>query len=58
MSIENISRKELYDIVARTPRWRQLSDGNALDLSKRRRVWKVLDGGGDPNIRRISLPSN
>jgi hypothetical protein len=56
MSIENISRKELYEIVAGTPQWRQLSDKNALDRANVEGFGRFLDGGRDPSIRRISLP--
>jgi hypothetical protein len=42
MSIENISRKELYDIVAGTPQWRQLSEKNALDRANVEGFGKVF----------------
>jgi hypothetical protein len=56
MSIESISRKELYDIVASTPQWRQLADENALGRANVEGFGLFLDGGRDPSLRRISLP--
>jgi hypothetical protein len=56
MSIEDISPKELYDIVSGTPEWHHLSDKNALDRVTINQFGTYLDGGKDPSLRYMTKP--